>query len=265
MERFYIKNSMIKILLLSFPLLLFAQPKQELPIISKEAKEIFSIKEKNVHFDNKSYKLFIAQTKNKAQSYKMLFVLDANVHFPMALNLYAKNHFSFDLMIVGIAHNTNLAYDTAQRTRDYTPIQREGKGGGAKEFLNFLHNEIFSLLNEQYPINASFKAFFGHSFGALFGLYVFFEKQDDFSHYFIASPSLWRGLEYHKINSCNSYIFITKGSLEKKTGVNLDKDMKKLLNTLKNCPFKFTLLKDKTHGETIEDSLNLALKILNQE
>ena len=94
---------------------------------------------------------------------------------------------------------------------------------------------------------------------------MFFEKQDDFSHYFIASPSLWRGLEYDKINPCNSYIFITKGSLEKKIGVNLDKDMEKLLNTLKNCPFKFTLLKDKTHGETIEDSLNLALKILNQE
>ena len=63
--------------------------------------------------------------------------------------------------------------------------------GQADRFAAFLDHELAPALAAKYPVNPKEQALFGHSFGALFGLYSLFTAPDRFKHNLLASPSVW--------------------------------------------------------------------------
>lgn len=251
-----------------------AAPDQSIPNISSKVYEDFIIKDCILTSSKgRKYKIFIATPTQKApkNSYNVLYMLDGNKQFPMLLNLYKK--MQNPPLIVAIGYDTNLAYNTINRTYDYTPKakgKKYSKGGGAEEFYQFIEQKIKPLIASKYPINHQKQVFFGHSFGGLFGLYVMFNHSDCFSDYIIASPSLWWGdgvvipLSKPFIKSHPSSIVITLGGLENhpsKSPMNAQNLALELSEQNQNV--MFIEFEGKTHGGVIEDALKTALKVLD--
>lgn len=169
------------------------QPQAPTPI-NVEQYQYFDISQHDMDFEGKRYRLFIAKPKQSQVSQAVLYMVDGNAQFPLAVN-----HVDVSKplpLIVGIGYVSDLAYAVAERTRDYT-VPAEGeefvKGGGAKDFLRFVATEVKPYVEEHYLFDKKKQFFFGHSFGGLFGLYVLFNKSQLFQYYTIASPSLWWG------------------------------------------------------------------------
>ncbi|HEY0054145.1 MAG TPA: alpha/beta hydrolase-fold protein [Pedobacter sp.] len=88
------------------------------------------------------------------------------------------------LIIVGV---TNMQWFC-----DLTPVPLKGmedKTGGAKDFLNFVTNDLFKFIDSRYK-TTDHRIFMGHSFGGLFGVYSFLENPKSFKDYILISPSL---------------------------------------------------------------------------
>lgn len=254
------KNLLITLIFLSFGV---CKPSQNIEKLNDNVYENFSISEKIIAKNDKIYKIFIAKSKTCQTQCDFLYILDANAHFPMILNLVKKPD---NLIIIGIGYKTDQAYDIKNRTKDYTPkIQNNKDGGGDKEFLSFLKDEVFKMTENGYKIKN--RAIFGHSFGGLFVLNTLLVDSSLFTHYFIASPSLWWGESSFlpsvlSLKTCPK-IFITLGSLEKQRSEFKHNNAKNLAKRLKNdskCDVVFKLFENKTHGSVIKKSLNFTLE-----
>lgn len=70
-------------------------------------------------------------------------------------------------------------------------IKSGKKSGGAREFLAFIREELMPFIDGKYPTLPDDRAYFGDSYGGLFGLYVLFNQPDSFQRYIIGSPSIW--------------------------------------------------------------------------
>ncbi len=247
----------------------FAPPSQEIPQITKQAKALFDIQKPIII---KDYKIFIAKTKlDSNKPLRVLFILDGNAQFPIALNEYAKiKNSKHPLLIVGVGYDGNLAYNIPRRTRDYLPDknpnenlnalnEKSAKNSGAQAFYEILRTEIFPLIFKKYSIDSNHIGLFGHSFGGIFGLYAALYHQD-FSHYFIASPSLWhQEMQIPKTN-CNGKIYITQGALEPyKGGVKLQDFVNELQ---KVCVISFKSFENQTHGGNVATSVAMALEVM---
>ena len=66
----------------------------------------------------------------------------------------------------------------------------EGSGGGGG-FLRFMREEVISLVEQKYRINRNDRAYYGFSFGGLFGTYALLNNEGTFQRFVIGSPSLW--------------------------------------------------------------------------
>jgi predicted alpha/beta superfamily hydrolase len=92
------------------------------------------------------------------------------------------------LIIVGIANSP-------WRDDEYTPSfdVYEGCGGFADHYLSFLTDEVFPLVEENYPVSSTRegRAIGGSSLGGLLALYAVISRPEIFSRAAILSPSLW--------------------------------------------------------------------------
>ncbi len=117
------------------------------------------------------------------------------------------------LIVVGIGYPVDSTAQALRvRTRDLTPVadpalaelgvfapwlkgtlkpSRHTEGGGARDFLGFLHQELFPFIEANYPAKSDDRAYFGDSLGGLFGLWVLLERPQTFSRYILGSPSTW--------------------------------------------------------------------------
>ncbi|UEB49630.1 hypothetical protein [Campylobacter curvus] len=109
-----------------------AAPNQTVEPISPQACKNFDISSEILKSEQgQIYKIFYAVPKGAKKQGKILFMTDGNAQFVTLLNLYKGGAAP---LIVGIGYDTNLAYDVALRTRDYTPKaagEEFSKGGGA--------------------------------------------------------------------------------------------------------------------------------------
>ena len=59
----------------------------------------------------------------------------------------------------------------------------------AREFLDFLREELMPFINQHYPTLPDSSGYFGYSAGATFGLYTLFTQPETFGRYILGSPS----------------------------------------------------------------------------
>lgn len=107
----------------------------------------------------------------------------------------------YPAIVVGIGYPTDSPYHPA-RFFDYTyevpalelPGNPRGadwpKMGGAEQFLAFLEEELKPSIENDFPVDRTQQAIFGHSLGGLFVLHVLLTKPHAFQRYIAGSPSI---------------------------------------------------------------------------
>lgn len=118
------------------------------------------------------------------EGYPVLFVLDGEAFFPALFNIMQSlmnnpvTRSRAPCLIVGIGYVGGGVRDLAQRAADYTPPLRSNASedeqrqfGQADRFAAFIDSELTAFLESKYRLDKNETAVFGHSFGALFGLY----------------------------------------------------------------------------------------------
>lgn len=135
-------------------------------------------------------------------TYPVLYVTDAETNFggvSYIVQRLIKDELIPEIIVVGVAYGTD--YDTfyALRSRDLTPTElpnlRPGgvalPTGAADAFRSFLEHELFPAIEDRYRTEPGDRALYGHSYGGLFGSYVFLTRPELFQRYLLLSPSLW--------------------------------------------------------------------------
>lgn len=137
------------------------------------------------------------------EGYPVLFVLDGEAFFPALFNIMQSlmnnpvTRSRAPCLIVGIGYVGGGVRDLAQRAADYTPPLRSNASedeqrqfGQADRFAEFIDSELTAFLESKYRLDKNETAVFGHSFGALFGLYSLLSHRC-FRRHWLVSPSIW--------------------------------------------------------------------------
>ena len=137
------------------------------------------------------------------EGYPVLFVLDGEAFFPALFNIMQSlmnnpvTRSRAPCLIVGIGYTGGGVRDLAQRAADYTPPLRSNASedeqrqfGQADRFAEFIDSELTAFLESKYRLDKNETAVFGHSFGALFGLYSLLSHRR-FRRHWLVSPSIW--------------------------------------------------------------------------
>ncbi len=226
--------------------------------------------------------------------YPVLFVLDGDAYFPSVAsfanalsNSPAKDTVK-SLLIVGIGYSADNLLDIKQRSLDYTPPLREdatdeerSKYGQADRFYQFLNQELIDYLATQYALDLSQLAIYGHSFGALYGLYELLQKDSQFTYFILSSPSIWwhdkRILDFvgdwQQVK--NKRVRITVGELEvvaarhdaRRNSRDMTGHAENLYQHLKaeDVGVEFTIYPDESHGTVAYKSVLDGLKFLQSK
>lgn len=138
-----------------------------------------------------------------SEGYPVLFVLDGEAFFPALYNIMQSlmpnpvTRSNAPCLIVGIGYAGGGVRDLVQRAADYTPplgdnatADERQQFGQADRFAAFIDSELTAFLESKYRLDKNETAVFGHSFGALFGLYSLL-SHSRFRRHWLVSPSIW--------------------------------------------------------------------------
>jgi len=187
-------------IMLFTPLFTSAQTNQERPRYEMPRSEVIYIQSAVL---GRSYNLYIKlppaylSEQNRKRVYPVLYVNDSDytfqtvsgiTHFPMLVGGYEH------AIIVGLSFALGEGA-IESRSRDFTPFSLGSNAryehGGAREYLNFLRDEVIPLIDETYRTDKERRTLIGQSYGGLFGAYTLLAEPNLFDAYVLSSPSLW--------------------------------------------------------------------------
>jgi predicted alpha/beta superfamily hydrolase len=135
----------------------------------------------------------------------VLYLPDADFFFGGVMNMLVSMRwvgYVPPMIVVGIGYRVQDEIETfSPRSRDMTicddvaMAERGWTTGGASRFLQFIRDELKPWVAERFEVDPDNDAYYGFSFGGLFGTYVLLTQPDTFKRYGIASPSLWYGTQ----------------------------------------------------------------------
>ncbi|HEX8529853.1 MAG TPA: alpha/beta hydrolase-fold protein, partial [Cytophagales bacterium] len=127
-------------------------------------------------------------------AFPVLYVLDGDNDFPYAMEVLGllKGECGIrEPLLVGIGYGAKIGSPGNERFRDYSPTAMKnapGSGGGPN-FLQFLEQELFPMIESNYKVNQH-RSLYGYSFGGLFCAYALFEKPGLFKQILMGSAAL---------------------------------------------------------------------------
>ncbi len=231
-----------------------------------------TIRELTSKYNGQKYQIKISfpksYHKNLNKKYPVLYVIDAETNFggiSYVVQRLIKDKLIPEILVVGIAYNTDYENFYRLRSRDLTPVEDKdlrigGKPanptGGAPKFSSFFEFELFPFIFENFRVNDQDRAIYGHSYGGLFGSYSVLEKPNLFNRYILLSPSLWfhDNLLVHEAQTKNmnfdkeTYLYMASGELEGRID-DLQEEFVQILNkrNFKNLKVKSEVKKNETH------------------
>lgn len=155
-----------------------------------------------------TYFIKVAYPRDYASSnkrYPVLYVTDAETNFgavQYVTQRLAKDKLIPELIVVGIAYNTSYEEFYRLRARDLRPaipddpdfdLGERPDEGNAERFGQVLRDELIPHIDSEYRTVLGDRAYYGHSYGGLFGVWSLMYESDLFNRYVILSPSLWWG------------------------------------------------------------------------
>lgn len=165
---------------------------------------------------------------------------------------------------------------------DYPEEPAMEGSGGASQFLRFLEEELFTLIEFRYKASPENRTLYGHSFGGLFGTYALFKGNQAFTRFIIGSPSYWWDekvsfefeKEYAKANqNLNAKVFFSIGMLEEKPGdevmapFNMVSNLKVFLSVLekrgyKDLTYESVFFPEENHLSVIPPTISRGLRFV---
>lgn len=175
-------------------------------------------------YTNTTYSINILypQAYDPLNNYHTIYMLDGDDYFKEATDIVAESSRE-DIILIGVGYT-----DKNRRGIDYSyPEDRDfpGASGGAKEFINFINNELIPHVENELEIESTDRTLFGHSLGGYLALYILFQQDqpNPFDNIIAASSNfMWYNgylfhLEQHYFDthdSLNKNLYITVGDLE---------------------------------------------------
>jgi uncharacterized protein len=169
------------------------------------------------------------------KSYPVLYVLDGDKSFGMTKEIADWLMWSKeikDIIVVGISYGQGMDAWWSKRARDYSHcadtinVNWVKQAGGADNFLKFVKNELFPVINKNYITNQDSIAIMGLSLGGMIGTYILFKQPELFKGYIIIAPSLgWNNNSILKMEDdysgnhkeLNKLVYMAYGSLDNNT------------------------------------------------
>ena len=285
MKTFYIVSVFVVFLLLSSYGLHAQDTQSQLKPVCLDNTEQFSITSKYVAGENYIVQvgLPIDYAPSK-KSYPVLYVLDGDKSFGMTKEIADWLMWSKeikDIIVVGISYGQGMDAWWQKRARDYShcddTINFKGwfkQTGGAENFLKFVKNELFPVINKNYKTNQDSTAIMGISLGGMLNTYVLFTQPDLFKGYIIIAPCLvWNNesilkmeVEYfsnHK--DLNKLVYMTYGSLDsKEIIINSTNELVQTIQKRNYEGLKFTprIFEGETHISVFSTALTNGLKTI---
>lgn len=159
--------------------------------------EFSQVRQIHSESNNKDYELYIRLPNSYANTktnYPLIIINDVKYAFPIAsgiMHLMGGVDIK-EAILVGISYSKGDSGDFSRR-RDYTPTAMEDRPGSghAKEYIQFIGQQIIPEIKKHYRVDDKNKVFVGHSYGGLLGAYILTHQPELFDHYVLGSPSLW--------------------------------------------------------------------------
>ncbi|HPM31766.1 MAG TPA: alpha/beta hydrolase-fold protein [Chryseolinea sp.] len=190
-------------------------------------------------FSEEPFSLFVKlprdYSRNKKQTYPVVYLLDGNAYFDPIANAVdhyvKKKKISIEPIIVGIGYKNAYVMDSL-RNRDYTfpkalaadSFKISGEGD---KFYNFIRTQIIKQIDSVYRTDKLNRTIMGHSLGGYFVLYTLTRPRIDspvFNNFVAASPSLYyhdnylldalESSTFSKKNSEHIKLYLTIGEFE---------------------------------------------------
>jgi len=211
--------------------------------------------------------------------YPVLYAADANVQFGTLVEtarVYAQIP---PLIIVGIGYETRAqGFVWEPRAVDLTPAPAAGSPGSghAAEFLAFIRNDLVPSIERNYNASRD-RAWYGHSFGGLFGLYALFHNDGLFRRFIIGSPSVWEAKGVIQSSEkafaatgrpLAARVFFSVGLLEQSGGgAGMVSDLLELIRVLENrhykeFDFQVHYFEDENHFTVIPATMGRGLRYI---
>lgn len=229
---------------------------------------------------------------NGDAKYPVFYVTDAKMGFALITQAYRLMQLGEEVIpviLVGVdTPNMSARESRASRKFHLTPTRSvadeqesavrygvEVQTGGAGAFRSVLKNEIIPWVNERFP-TSDVRGLFGHSLGGLFATHVLFVEPELFSHYLIASPSLWWDdafifeleKDYAKDHEdLSARVFFSAGAEEYEANALMLPNMLKMAEILKsrNYPsleLTYHIFQGETHSSGAPAAISRGLKFL---
>lgn len=143
-----------------------------------------------------------------ANGYPVVYAFDGDKNFghfsdsARGLEFRARQSGRLPPVVVGIGYPKGQ-YTLAKRNFDLTPPAARydmperpngrpwPKMGGGNMFLDTIERDIKPFVRRHYPVDPEREALFGHSFGGMMVLHALFNRNDGYTAYIAASPSIW--------------------------------------------------------------------------
>lgn len=220
-------------------------------------------------------------------SLPILFVLDADMSFAMTYDIVRWLRWGREIpevAIIGISYGKTQADWWQKRSRDYSTCQDKtelwGKwefAGGGENFINFIENELFPYIKNQYNLKSLNRTIVGLSLGGLISTDIMFSRPNLFRNYIIAGPALqWnsreifnREKEFAKENKVlKATVFTSVGSLDNNKYVITpwkDFNNQVIERNYSGLIYKTIVIENETHLSMFPAALTKGLKFVLNE
>lgn len=144
---------------------------------------------------NEEYKLTIGLPfgYDVNKEYQVLYLLDANVTFGMVNDIVKLLYFEQKhppVIVVGIAYKSFSDW-IRKRGRDFMPNYAGiSADKNVSKFHQFISLELVPYINGKFKTKDKENIIYGHSSGAVYGLYSLFKTPELFKNYILTSPSV---------------------------------------------------------------------------
>ena len=251
--------------------------------VSLENTEQFSLKSQFVEGENYIIQVGLPAGYNHSKiAYPVLYVLDGDKSFGMTKEItdwLMWDREIKDIIVVGISYGKGTAAWWEKRARDFTQYKDTvyyyyPNAGGADNFLSFIREELFPVINSKYRTITDSSALMGLSFGGLLTSYTLFAHPDMFRGYIIISPSLfWNDNSilvteadyYRRHKELHKTVYLAYGSLDNRDWtIDPTNELLKVITKHNYEGFKFNnqVFSGETHISVFPVALTHGLKMV---
>lgn len=156
----------------------------------------------NSKIQNKNYHIYVKAPIEVVENKKYItvYLLDGGITFPLLASYTKYLNLAEDIpeiILVGISYGTDDWKKGNSRSHDFTvPAKDRDHYGGAENFQKMLTEELFPMIEKNYPSDQNKRVLFGQSLGGQFAIFNAMFHPNNFWGIIASNPAIHRNHEY---------------------------------------------------------------------